>query len=232
MASQFPNGITPEIIVRRGRPTTTTKAVAAFFTKQHQHVTQRVESLDCSEQFLTSNFSLVPYEHNGNTYKMYEMTKNGFVFLVMGFTGKRAAAFKEAYIAEFDRMEAELASARLPGSLADLAGSAATANLSKLVDKLERIIHEGEFIPGGSRAVKYAIPPNRKHAKTIINDFLSIDDSSPLYSLLTLLERDGHDVKSVSQEVDAIRMHMTALMRAMGDINTHGQYISHVANKF
>ncbi|HAM4872748.1 TPA: Rha family transcriptional regulator, partial [Escherichia coli] len=32
----------------------------------------------------------------------------GFVFLVMGFTGKKAAAFKEAYIAEFDRMEAEL----------------------------------------------------------------------------------------------------------------------------
>ncbi|HCM1919319.1 TPA: Rha family transcriptional regulator, partial [Salmonella enterica subsp. salamae serovar 28:r:e,n,z15] len=33
---------------------------------------------------------------------------NGFVFLVMGFTGKKAAAFKEAYIAEFDRMENEL----------------------------------------------------------------------------------------------------------------------------
>ena len=29
-------------------------------------------------------------------------------FLVMGFTGKRAAAFKKAYIAEFDRMEEEL----------------------------------------------------------------------------------------------------------------------------
>ncbi|WP_395839891.1 Rha family transcriptional regulator, partial [Edwardsiella tarda] len=37
-----------------------------------------------------------------------EMTKDGFVFLVMGFTGKRAAAFKEAYIAEFNRMEAQL----------------------------------------------------------------------------------------------------------------------------
>ncbi|ACY84441.1 antirepressor protein [Edwardsiella piscicida] len=36
------------------------------------------------------------------------MTKDGFVFLVMGFTGKKAAAFKEAYIAEFNRMEAQL----------------------------------------------------------------------------------------------------------------------------
>lgn len=39
---------------------------------------------------------------------MYQITKNGFVFLVMGFTGKKAATFKEAYIAEFDRMEEEL----------------------------------------------------------------------------------------------------------------------------
>ena len=35
---------------------------------------------------------------------MYEMTFDGFTFLVMGFTGKTAAQFKEAYIAEFNRM--------------------------------------------------------------------------------------------------------------------------------
>ncbi|MEJ1549398.1 Rha family transcriptional regulator, partial [Escherichia coli] len=55
-----------------------------------------------------SNFSRVKFEHRGNTYNAYQITKNGFVFLVMGFTGKKAAAFKEAYIAEFDRMEEEL----------------------------------------------------------------------------------------------------------------------------
>ncbi|HIG9583300.1 TPA: Rha family transcriptional regulator, partial [Escherichia coli] len=64
--------------------------------------------LECSERFLTRNFSRVKFEHRGNTYNAYQITKNGFVFLVMGFTGKKAAAFKEAYIAEFDRMEAEL----------------------------------------------------------------------------------------------------------------------------
>ncbi|WP_440867560.1 Rha family transcriptional regulator [Symbiopectobacterium purcellii] len=40
--------------------------------------------------------------------KIFTMTKDGFVFLIMGFTGKKAAAFKEAYIAEFNRMEAQL----------------------------------------------------------------------------------------------------------------------------
>jgi len=39
---------------------------------------------------------------------MYEMTKDGFAFLVMGFTGAKAAAFKEAYINQFNAMETEL----------------------------------------------------------------------------------------------------------------------------
>ena len=32
------------------------------------------------------------------------MTKDGFAFLCMGFTGEKAGRFKEAYIAEFNRM--------------------------------------------------------------------------------------------------------------------------------
>jgi len=36
---------------------------------------------------------------------MYEMTRDGFSFLVMGFTGAKAAQFKEAYIEAFNRME-------------------------------------------------------------------------------------------------------------------------------
>lgn len=98
----------PDVIIENGRAVTTSVAVAEFFHKRHHHVVQKIESLECSEQFLTSNFSRVKFEHRGNSYNAYQITKNGFVFLVMGFTGKKAAAFKEAYIAEFDRMENEL----------------------------------------------------------------------------------------------------------------------------
>ncbi|EBN9929289.1 transcriptional regulator [Salmonella enterica subsp. enterica serovar Stanley] len=98
----------PDVIIENGRAVTTSVAVAEFFHKRHHHVVQKIESLECSEQFLTRNFSRVKFEHRGNSYNAYQITKNGFVFLVMGFTGKKAAAFKEAYIAEFDRMENEL----------------------------------------------------------------------------------------------------------------------------
>ena len=41
---------------------------------------------------------------------MVEMTRDGFTFLVMGFTGAKAAQFKEQYISEFNKMEAYIRS--------------------------------------------------------------------------------------------------------------------------
>lgn len=60
------------------------------------------------------NFQVSSYQPLGakRSYPMYLMTRDGFTFLAMsdagatGFTGARAAEFKEKYIAEFNRMEA------------------------------------------------------------------------------------------------------------------------------
>ncbi|EHA5652560.1 Rha family transcriptional regulator [Salmonella enterica] len=103
--------VIPEITVHKNRPVTTSIAVANFFQKLHKDVLRKIAALECTPYFTQRNFTLC-YENNelqnGKPQPVYEMTKNGFIFLVMGFTGKKAAAFKEAYIAEFDRMEAEL----------------------------------------------------------------------------------------------------------------------------
>lgn len=105
---------TPNVFIHNGKAVTTSQAVAAYFIKRHDNVIQKIECLDCSPEFRLLNFKETSYQRknpnggNGITTKCYDMTKDGFVFLVMGFTGKKAAAFKEAYIAEFNRMEAEL----------------------------------------------------------------------------------------------------------------------------
>lgn len=103
--------VIPEITVHNNRPVTTSLAVANFFQKLHKDVLRKIAILECSPAFTQRNFTLCHENNelqNGKPQPVYEMTKNGFIFLVMGFTGKKAAAFKEAYIAEFDRMEAEL----------------------------------------------------------------------------------------------------------------------------
>ena len=68
--------------------------------------------MECSEDFRASNFGLseITYQ-NGNIKKqlpMYYITRDGFMFLVMGFTGKTAAKWKEAYIKAFNDMEAKI----------------------------------------------------------------------------------------------------------------------------
>ncbi|MHC5177424.1 Rha family transcriptional regulator [Serratia rhizosphaerae] len=112
------SAVIPEIIIHNDHAVTTSIAVANFFGKQHKHVLEKIRALDCTPSFTTANFSTIVVTTQAGFDKReieaFEMTKNGFIFLVMGFTGKKAAAFKEAYIAEFDRMEAELAKRSQP----------------------------------------------------------------------------------------------------------------------
>jgi Rha family phage regulatory protein len=96
------------IIFHDNQLRTTSHKVAEAFGKLHKNVMQKLQSLDCSAQFLTANFSAVKFNHKGNEYDAYEMTKDGFMFLVMGFTGKKAAQIKEAFINAFNAMAAEL----------------------------------------------------------------------------------------------------------------------------
>jgi anti-repressor protein len=91
----------------KGTPITTSLLVAQKFGKRHDHVLRDIENLSCSESFRLHNFGETPYVHpqNGQTYRMYVMTKDGFTFLVMGYTGEQAGKFKEEYISAFNKME-------------------------------------------------------------------------------------------------------------------------------
>ena len=108
------NEIMPTLVYEneKGVDITTSLIVAQVFDKEHKNVLRDIESLSCSESFRVLNFEQTPYVHpqNGQTYKMYTMTKDGFSFLVMGYTGEKAGEFKERFINEFNRREAMLKS--------------------------------------------------------------------------------------------------------------------------
>lgn len=92
-----------------GEPRTTTLAVAKKFGKRHTEVLRAARNIDCSDDFRQRNFASADYiDAQGKKRQMFSMTKDGFIFLVMGFTGKKAAEFKEWYINEFNRMAAML----------------------------------------------------------------------------------------------------------------------------
>lgn len=92
---------------------TSSLKVAEVFGKRHDNIIAKIKSLDCSPEFNHLNFKEIPVDvalgHNRTRKSTaYEMTKDGFMFLVMGFTGKKAAAIKEAYINAFNWMAEQL----------------------------------------------------------------------------------------------------------------------------
>ncbi|TQN81315.1 UNVERIFIED_ORG: Rha family phage regulatory protein [Citrobacter freundii] len=112
----------PEITIINGRVVTTSLAVANYFAKRHERVLDKIRNLGCSAEFTAHNFVLSGYtDASGRKLPCYQITRDGFAFLAMGFTGKRAARFKEAYINAFNLMEKQLSK---PSSLNDVAHNA------------------------------------------------------------------------------------------------------------
>lgn len=94
---------------KEGKPVTTSLKVAEYFGRDHKSVLRSIRMLDCSKEFTSAHFCAHVQSiaiGNGATKesKVYEMDFQGFMFLVMGFTGKKAAKIKEAYINAFDWM--------------------------------------------------------------------------------------------------------------------------------
>jgi Rha family phage regulatory protein len=83
--------------------------VAYHFDKQHKNVLRDIQAIECSDDFRRLNFEPSSYQNSQNKpMPMFKMTRDGFAMLVMGFTGEKAAYWKERYIQAFNLMEAEL----------------------------------------------------------------------------------------------------------------------------
>lgn len=94
------------ILIRNNHPITNDLLIAKAFGKRPTDIKRTIRNLNCSIDFRERNFTLTSYiDKQGKKRPTYEITKDGFVLLVMGFTGKRAIDFKIAFIEAFNEME-------------------------------------------------------------------------------------------------------------------------------
>lgn len=107
---------TPVVTVVDGNVTTLSTDVAAFFEKRHDVVLRAIENIRSSldsnrlHNFAETEVTRESPLKKGTLIKSkaYRLTRDGFTFLAMGFTGARAQEFKWAYIDAFNKMEAAL----------------------------------------------------------------------------------------------------------------------------
>lgn len=121
-----------------GKPMTTSIIVAKKFGREHRTVLRSIETLDCSDEFRAHNFVRTDYKSvQGHNKPMYRMTRDGFTFLCMGFTGDKAAKWKEAYIKAFNMMEDRLTQQNeaLEWKQARLQGKAARKSVTDAIQR-------------------------------------------------------------------------------------------------
>ena len=110
-----PAPLSPSVSLHSGRPATTSLEVAKFFGKRHDNVLRDIDALlsQLPENSLQLNFEETYQEQETplgvKQIRVFIIYRDGFMLLVMGYTGKKALAMKLAYIEAFNRMEEELA---------------------------------------------------------------------------------------------------------------------------
>lgn len=137
---------------KNGSAFTTSLLVAEAFGRLHKDVLRSVSLLDCTPSFTERNFALSEYaDVTGRKLPAYEMTKDGFMFLVMRFAGKKAAAVQEGYINAFNLMAEQLRK-NAQTIVEDIIGTAG-------VNVLNNVIHQ--------KALRLPVEKQRSFACTI-----------------------------------------------------------------
>mgnify|MGYP005950194115 CR=1 FL=1 len=202
------------VAVENEHAVTTSLRVAEVFGKQHKDVLKAVKSLDCSEEFRERNFALSKIDYqNGNIKKqlpMYYITRDGFMFLVMGFTGKTAAKWKEAYIKAFNEMEAKIRAEQMAKAIEEHDRKEAE-EYEKLLEREEReeaaIDARVAAMPPAKSRKRQAEPQTTEQQTTTAEDGIIIEDYNGrrVVSSLTLAKLQGREHRYVCESIQRMK---------------------------
>lgn len=100
------------VIMNNNQAVTTSLVLAEVFEKKHKNIIQAIEAkINTAENsaLLKNMFIEDSYTaSNGKQNKMYYLNRDGFTFIAMGFTGRKADEFKLKYIDAFNKMEEQI----------------------------------------------------------------------------------------------------------------------------
>lgn len=110
--SNLPTSEQPIVFARDGVVFANSRDLAAVFGKNHRDVLRAIDDLIREEPSLPlRHFAQGVYtlpETGSQQHRCFDLTRDGFTLLAMGFTGAKALKWKLRYIEAFNTMEAQL----------------------------------------------------------------------------------------------------------------------------
>lgn len=101
-----------DVHTNNGVLVTTSRNIAVVFGKEHRNVVRDIRAVidaNPDKNFTGLNFELSSYtDPTGRKLPEYQLTRDGTMLLIMGYTGPKAMALKTAYIKRFNEMEQAL----------------------------------------------------------------------------------------------------------------------------
>lgn len=192
----------PAITVCNGLATVLTTNVAEVFEKEHRNVVRDVEDIiQRTPEDRRGNFIPVELERPSNLgkgivkYKAYALTKAGFTFLAMGFTGEKADRFKWAYIDEFDRMEKALSGESGP----DFIDEAQQREIQRAVGRRAAGIGKNFSLIYGALKDRFDIPRYTCLQKRDFEAALDFIQKAPIMSREQWLQKEATERKRIEQ---------------------------------
>ena len=200
------------VFIQNDQIKTDSLKVADVFGKRHGDIIRALKNIDCSTEFSERNFALAEYfDEQGKPRPMYEMTKDGFIFLAMGFTGVKAAQIKEAYIHAFNQMAELLFKQKNQlqtidiGSVVQLRSGSPDLTVNTLYDDLAEVI----WFRGG-RIIRETLPLN---CLTLAkSDYIAPNMSHTLDSFWSNLYSHGLQHFNHSNRPDQIAVNLTQIL--------------------
>ena len=100
------------VVMHNKQAVTTSLVLAEAFDKRHKHVLEaissKINSAENSAQYKKMFAETTYTDKSGKQNKMYYLNRDGFTFIAMGFTGRKADEFKLKYIDAFNKMEEQI----------------------------------------------------------------------------------------------------------------------------
>ena len=136
----------PSVSLHDGRPATTSLSIAEHFGKRHDDVLKSIRKL-CAElpdavrarNFAETSRTIAGPNNSERQERIFIVYFDGFILLVMGYTGKKALQIKLLYIAAFNAMRDELAAQR-EAALPEVPHIAITPSTTASRKPLEKLV--------------------------------------------------------------------------------------------
>lgn len=201
--------------------------IAEVFDKGHHNVLRLISNLP-KDEFFTQNFKESSYLNKQNRKQpCYNLTRDGFSLLVMGFTGQKAYRWKIEFIKAFNLMEAELTRLK-----------AAEQNSQPPLTQIEILQSSVAILAQQEKRVSLLedktgdLYKEQLKVKHNINRLLNNDNYMTLIAFMNLhsINQKGYHLPSLGKKAKKLSLEQGAFMGAVidpkyGRINTYSTEI-------